>query len=222
MAIAKTVFTSTTQAGNGTEVYAFLNANKSGYFDSVTQDESGNITCTVGGVACLKLGFDGSTKSVRITAANGTYSQNNWGVRKWEYAYVTSKGLWLYSNILIGYVSPNPISVFITKTNADDTAIVAIYDADSSSSEAFVTADVLNSGVAVRYIGNGIFASNSNAKAVYPSGVTTLTQIPLTAAGMSYAPYLYFTQFSQYPFTPSELTVGTTQYVYDGRIALRE
>lgn len=221
MAITKTVFTATTQAGNAAEVYAFLNANKAGYFDSVTQDESGNITCTVGGVDCLKLGFDGNAKSVRITAANGTVSQNNWGVRRWEYAYATSKGLWLYSNILVGYVSPNPVSVFITKTDTDDTAIVAVYDADSSQNESFVTADVLNNSVVVRYTGAGIYSSNA-AKIIFTSGVTTLTQIPLTTGGVSYTPYLYFTQFSQYPFIPSILTVGTTQYVYDGRIALRE
>ena len=219
MAITKTVFTATTQAANAAEVYAFLNANKSGWFDSVTQDESGNIICTVGGVDCLKLGFDGSTKNVKITAANGTYKQDYYANIKWQYAYVTSKGLWLYSNAVFSGTAWQ-VSVFITNTDSGDTAIVAIITTGSSSM-GLVTADVLNDSVNMIYNSSGIY-STGIAKIIFTSGVTTLTQIPLTTGGTSYTPYLYFTQFSQYPFTPSVLTVGTTQYAYDGRIALKE
>lgn len=222
MAITKTVFTATTRAANAAEVYAFLNANKSGWFDSVTQDESGNITCTVGGVDCLKLGFDGTTKSVKISAANGTSRQGYFANIKWGYAYATSKGLWLYSYALFSGTASYPISIFITNTDSGDTAIVAICDGSSTTEMAFITTDVLNDGVVRRYYGGGTYPNGSGSKIIFQSGVTTLTQIPLTTGGTSYTPYLYFTQFSQYPFTPSILTVGTTQYAYDGRIALRE
>lgn len=224
MAITKTVFTATTQAANAAEVYAFLNANKSGYFDSVTQDESGNITCTVGDVDCLELSFsfDGSTKSIKISAANGTSSQGSFANIKWEYAYATSKGLWLYSYAIFGGNASYPISIFITNTDSGDTAIVAICDGSNTAEMAFITADVLNGSVVRRYNGSGLYPTGSGSKIIFQSGVTTLTQIPLTTGGTSYTPDLFFTQFSQYPFTPSILTVGTTQYAYDGRIALRE
>lgn len=224
MAITKTVFTATTQAGNAAEVYAFLNANKSGYFDSVTQDESGNIICTVGGVDCLKLSFDGSTKSIKISAANGTSRQGYFANIKWEYAYATSKGLWLYSYALFSAnaKASYPISIFITNTDSGDTAIVAICDGSNTAEMAFITADVLNGSVVRRHNGSGLYPTGSGSKIIYPSGVTTLTPIVLTESGTSYTPDLFFTLFTQYPFTPSILTVGTTQYAYDGRIALRE
>lgn len=222
MAITKTVFTATTQAANAAEVYAFLNANKSGCFDSVTQDESGNITCTVGDVDCLKLGFDGTTKSVKISAANGTSRQGYFANIKWEYAYATSKGLWLYSYALFSATAQYPISIFITNTDSGDTAIVAICDGSSTAEMAFITTDVLNGGVVRRYYGGGTYSSGSGSKIIYPSGVTTLTPIVLTESGTSYTPDLFFTLFTQYRFTPSVLLIGGTRYVYDGRIALRE
>ncbi len=87
---------------------------------------------------------------------------------------------------------------------------------------AFITADVLNGSVVRRHNGCGLYPTGSGSKIIYPSGVTTLTPIVLTESGTSYTPDLFFTLFTQYPFTPSILTVGTTQYAYDGRIALRE
>ncbi len=68
MAIEKTVFTGRTQAANAPEVYAFLNANKEGYFDSVEMDgATDNITCYVGETPVLTLGFDGTSKNIKIT-----------------------------------------------------------------------------------------------------------------------------------------------------------
>lgn len=217
MAIAKTVFTGATYAANAAEVYAFLNANKSGYFNSVTKDSETNlITCTANGVDCLKLGFDSNTRSIIITAANSTTKSNWINDVRWEYAYATSKGLWLYSRHTVsGTDLGMTYSVFITKTDTDKIALVSIFGGQYIGNMDFVVADVMTDNVFTVFSGgiNVIF---------FDSGLTTLTQIPLTQNGTSYAPYLYITQFAQYRDVPSVLTVGTSQYVYDGRIALKE
>lgn len=221
MAITKTVFDVSSQALNAADVFAFLNANKSGWFDSVTQDASGNITCTADGVDCLNFGFDNAKSNIIITAANNTTVHDTETNYRWEYGYITSKGIMLYSKRQVTNVVARDISVFITKNDSGDIVIVSVYDAYSSSQMDFVVADVLNSNVIIIYEGAGLHSGGS-ASIIMPSGVTTLTPIALTNNNISYTPDLFFTLFSQYRFTPSVLTIGGTQYVYDGRIALRE
>lgn len=221
MAIVKTVFDVSSQALNAADVFAFLNANKSGWFDSVTQDASGNITCTADGVDCLKLGFDDSKKNITITTANNTTAHDDATNYRWEYGYVTSKGIMLYSKRQVTSAVNRDISVFITKNDSGDIAIVSIWDGYSSSQMDFVVADILNSGVTIIYEGGGLHSGGS-ASIIMPSGVTTFTPIALTNNNISYTPDLFFTLFSQYRYIPSVLTIGGTQYVYDGRIALRE
>ena len=116
MAIEKTVFSGTTQAALAPEVYAFLNANKDGYFDSVVMDEtSHSISCYVDETPALVLGFGAAVPGVKITLANGAYYNGYTERLIWSYAVKTSKGLALY----------NPYNtVYITKTNNGTTAIL--------------------------------------------------------------------------------------------------
>ena len=220
MAIVKTVFDVSSQALNAADVFAFLNANKSGWFDSVTQDTSGNITCTVDGVDCLKLGFDGSKRNITITTANNTTGTDNNTNYRWEYGYVTSKGIMLYSKRQAANVVNRDISLFITKNDSGDIAIVSIWDGYNSNQAVFVVADIFNGDVTQIY--NGTVLTANDPFPISPSGVTTFTPIALTNNNISYTPDLFFTLFSQYCYIPSVLTIGGTQYVYDGRIALRE
>ena len=221
MAIVKTVFDVSSLALNAADVFAFLNANKSGWFDSVTQDASGNITCTADGVDCLELGLDGSKRNITITAANNTTAHDDATNYHWEYGYVTSKGIMLYSKRQGTYVAGRDISVFITKNDSGDIAIVSIWEGYSSNQMDFVVADIFNGSVTYLYDGSSVLIA-TNPAPIMPSGVTTFTPIALTTGGTSYTPDLFFTLFAQYRFTPSVLTIGGTQYVYDGRIALRE
>ena len=147
MAITKTVFDVSSQALNAADVFAFLNANKSGWFDSVTQDASGNITCTADEVDCLKLGFDGSMRNITITAANNTTGTDNNTTYRWEYGYVTSKGIMLYSKRQAANVVNRDISLFITKNDSGDIAIVSIWDGYNSNQAVFVVADIFNGDV---------------------------------------------------------------------------
>lgn len=221
MAITKTVFDVSSQALNAANVFAFLNANKSGWFDSVTQDASGNITCTADGVDCLNFGFDNAKSNIIITAANNTTAHDDAANYRWEYGYITSKGIMLYSKRQGTTVAAKDISVFITKNDSGDIAIVSIWDGYNSSQMDFVVADIFNGSVTYLYDGSSVLTA-VNPAPIMPSGVTTLTPIALTNNNISYTPDLFFTLFSQYRYTPSVLTIGGTQYVYDGRIALRE
>lgn len=221
MAITKTVFDVSSQALNAADVFAFLNANKSGWFDSVTQDASGNITCTVDGVDCLELGFDNAKRNITVTAANNTTASDDATGYRWEYGYVTSKGIMLYSKRQSTSDVNRDISLFITKNDSGDIAIVSIWDGYNSNQMDFVVVDIFNGSVTYLYDASSVLTA-ANPAPIMQSGVTTFTPIALTNDNISYTPDLFFTLFSQYCYIPSVLTIGGTQYVYDGRIALRE
>lgn len=220
MAIAKTIFTGTTLAEQAAEVYAFLNANKSGYFDSVTQDESGNISCMVGETVALKLGFDGTTKNIIITLANGETVSTYNATTAWGYAYKTDRGLYLHD---VHNENQYPFSVYIAKTDTDSTAIVAYMSINSSTNQrALYCADITGgNAIYVPYSINVLYQSIYSAIAA-TAGSTTLTPLPLTSNTASYAPDLCMMFFSQYPYTPAVITIGTTQYVSNGFLALKE
>ncbi len=216
MAIEKTVFTGTTQTANAPEVYAFLNANKSGYFDSVTMDETtGNVICTLNGVNVLTLGFDGSTKSIVVRLLNGTASSAYDTSVIWKYGIKTSNGLCIYR----GSALP---SVFITKTNEDTLAIV--YRAKTATStvgsDDFLAFDIEH-GTSAFEIHNSISSTFPTA-AAWSTGLTAFVPYPLSESYESYAPNLFITPFTQYKGIVSKLTANGKEYFYNGYIALAD
>jgi hypothetical protein len=206
MAIEKTVFTGTTQAANAPEVYAFLNANKEGYFDSVEMDEmSHNITCYVGETPALTLGFDGTEKNVKITLSNGvvysTYPKTN----LWKYAIKTSKGLVLVMDYN---------SLFITKSSTDTTAILFVgQESSSTTSPYYKCADIVHSSAMFRFL-------YPSSDSITVTEFTAFVPIPLGANIESYASDVYFTPYIQYKNVTSKLTANGREYFYNGIIAL--
>lgn len=206
MAIEKTVFTGTTQAANAPEVYAFLNANKEGYFDSVEMDEStNNITCYVGETLALTLGFDGTTKNIKITLANGTVYSAHPTTNLWKYAVKTSKGL-----VLVMDYS----TLFIAKSSADTTAILFCGQESSSTINMFYKCtDIVHSTAMYEFL----YSPSSTIKA---AGLTAFVPIPLGADIESYTPDVYITLYTQYRGVTSKLTANGREYFYNGVIAL--
>lgn len=206
MAIKKTVFTGTTQAANAPEVYAFLNANKAGYFDSVEMDEtSHNITCYVGETPALTLGFDGTSKNIKITLTNGVVYSAYPVTNLWRYAVKTSKGL-----VLVMDYS----TVWITESSMGTTAILFCgQESSSTSSLYYKCADIVHSTAMYEFV-------YSPSDAMKAAGSTAFVPIPLGANIESYTPDVYFTPYTQYREVTSKLTANGREYFYNGIIAL--
>lgn len=217
MAIVKTVFTATTLAANEPEVLAFLQANATGYFDSIA-DADGVISCMVGSVTALALSFSSGSAKTTLSLANGaavtTYTAAN--NERFVAGYKTDYGLVLEGSTGQTYI--------ITKTNTNSTAIVAglhitsgnyaVYSGCIVSSSAWFspTGSSATSAVSARqgYIINPAAA------------LTTLTPLPFGNSG-TYAPNLFVTCFTENGGLTSvrRLVVNDVEYVYDGTFALR-
>jgi hypothetical protein len=206
MAIEKTVFTGTTQAANAPEVYAFLNANKEGYFDSVEMDEtSHNITCYVGETPAITLGFDGTAKNIKITLANGVVYSAYPTTNLWRYAVKTSKGLVLVMDYN---------SLFITKSSADTTAILfAGQESSSTAGLYYKCADIVRSTAMFRFL-------YPSSDSITVTEFTAFVPIPLGANIESYTSDVYFTPYVQYKNGTSKLTSNGREYYYSDYIAL--
>lgn len=206
MAIEKTVFTGSTQAANAPEVYAFLNANKESYFDSVEMDEtSHNITCYVGETPALTLGFDGTSKNITITLTNGVVYSAYPTTNLWKYAIKTSKGLVLVMNYS---------SLFITKSSTDTTAMFFCGQESSSTSNLYYKcADIVHSTAMYEF-------TKSVSYSIIAADLTVFVPIPLGANIESYAPDVYLTSYTQYFGVVSKLTANGREYFYNGIIAL--
>lgn len=206
MAIEKTVFTAATQEANAPEVYAFLNTNKAGYFDSIEMDETtNNITCYVGETAALTLGFDGTAKNIKITLANGTVYSAYPTTNLWKYAIKTSKGLMLVMDYN---------SLFITKSSADTTAMFFCGQESSSTSSLYTKcADIVHSTVMYEFV-------RSTSNSIMAAEFTAFAPIPLGANIESYASDVYFTPYAQYKGITGILVANNREYYYNGYIAL--
>lgn len=216
MAIEKTVFTGTTQAANAPEVYEFLNANKAGYFDSVVMDETtNNVTCYAGETAALLFGFNGSSSAVvKITLANGESASDTRSAGNstlWLYGIKTSKGL-----ALRGAGTSEARSIIISKTDSGSLAIIAQI-CKTSSATTLAAADILHGA---EFISTGGTTLNGSTNPISNSGLTTLTQIPLSKTAEIYAPDVYITFFGQYIGTAGKLAANGKEYYYTGYIAL--
>lgn len=228
MAIEKTVFNYSTQGANADTVFAFLHDEAIDYFDSVTQDSSTKtILCTVDGVNVLTLGFNGTAKSVTVTAPNGTYTQSADSNRIWEYAYKTSKGIMLLSNRMTNTGNAYVTSVFITKDNNNNTAIAAIIATNITYSQyrSLTTATMGSQANRFTMFVDAAWLSSRDSQTMpwyWATAITAMVPLPLTNTTADYAPDLFFPVFSQFPYTPAVLTIGSTKYVSDGRLLLRE
>lgn len=198
MAITKTGFSGTTAETNAAEVTAWLQANALGLFTSII-NESNIITCTVhgGGQLIIKP----NVREWQVVLGNGTsqnidhYDNNN----KVTEAYVTSKGIALYSEANMW--------IFVVKSNNNSIGIVFAIN----SGRNYYFADFASSVS---------FKSDVNNIKHTQMGMTSLCACPLGNGG-TYGDGLYFVPFYEYT-NQGILSLHGKSYVYDGWFALEE
>lgn len=215
MAIIKTVFDGMTAAQKSANMLAFLQANKTGYFDSVTADANGNISCYVGEICALKFGFDGSTKDIGFTLSNGvSVSSYTANPTAWAYGIKADGGIFLYN---VPSSNPTGVKLFIGRSDADTLAFAVTAAISSSSIRAF-TIDFEGTGV-FPILASGTFAELAG-KVSTERAATSLCPLALDLETQRYTPKLFFVPFSQYQGQMCELTLGGKSYFYDGIFAM--
>lgn len=208
MALAKTTFTGTTQAANAPEILAYLQANATEYFDTITADATGNVECKIGQTTVLKLGFDNSTSSA-VTLLNGTteeaYNNNDW----FTYAIKTASGIYLNSWDYGAF--------FITKSDKGTTA-VCWERKDGTNTYKYICADFTYSPD-FYVLSQGSWGAIQSAM-TKQAPLTSLA--PIVCYGECYMPNLFVATYSEYAYTKGIFTIGNTQYVSDGAIMLKD
>lgn len=213
MAIEKTYFTSTTAYASMAEIYEYLAANATDYFDTIEQttDDSGNVTnisCKVGTQEVLLLTVSGSYIYIKSTLVNGTQVSYN-GLYVVYFAFVkkTSTGL-----LLSGIVrNTSFVSVWITKSNNDDTMIIV---GDNS----YNYVQFIDSGVSTAL--KSVTFSNSTLPIL--SSYTALC--PICTEYGSYSPNAFlvvFTQLEKRYEADADITANGTEYAVRGAVCLK-
>lgn len=205
MAIEKTIFTTTSQAANAPEVLEWLTANSAEYFDTVSADESGNITCTISGKTALVLGFDGTTKSITVYLDNGVSIEDFLTTEVCSYGVKTSYGL---------YLKGTTYRIFVTKSNNGGVGFV-LYNRTTSAS-------VVKYYVGDFYASKSIWAASANGEAVMSQAGDLTTISSIVCPGGTYLPNLFTTPFSEYLGTECILEKNNERYWYNGYIALKD
>ena len=214
MAIVKTVFTATTLAANAPEVLAFLQANAAAYFDSLSEAD-GVISCMVGSVAALALSFNGTDKTA-LSLSNGAtievYGASS--NERFIAGYKTDYGVLLEGSTGQTYI--------ITKTNANNTAIVAGFKASTTSYAVYSGNIASSSAWFYPATGNNVVSARQKYTVDPAAALTTLTPLPFGGSG-TYAPNLLVSCFTENGGITSvkRLVVNDVEYVYDGAFALR-
>lgn len=200
MAISKTVFSGTTAETNAAEVTAWLQANATAFFSTITNSEN-IITCDVigGGQVIIKP----KVREWQVKLGNSTsLTIDHYGAYDGvSAAFVTSKGIALFSD---------PMWIFIAKSNNNTIGIVCYQNSNWNSLH---FAD-FSTSVA--------FKNDSNNIKQTEMGVTSLCVCPFGMSG-NYADGLYCTPFYEYS-QRGIITVPMTgkSYVYSGYLALEE
>lgn len=222
MAIEKTTFTMTeiSNSAASTEILAWLQANASEYFTSITSTESNNdningVACKIGDLTAIAL-YPSSTNTGYTTAlrlGSGLSLRHN-GTQKFPCAYKTSKGVVLFDN------AHKPI--FITKDkNTNNTIALACLNMVTYN-YAYVAADFINGEELLRINSGSSSYYELRTKATIPAGATAMCPIIFGATG-SYNEGLFLAKFNQnVNATECIIGIGEKQYIFDGAIALEE
>ena len=222
MAIVKTTFTGQTLAAQATELLTYLQANAANYFDTISADGDGNITCYVGETAALLIGMDGTTTR-KVTLANGQYIQTTSGdtaggntvhAALFRYAKKTANGILLATNEgKVSAVNAGYTFFFIAKNENSDTCILGTLAAGTYQNPTYYFgADIKNDTSIYNYISNVTWANR--AQLSHSAPVTALT--PAIFSGGHYAPKAFIGTFSQFALTECDVNINGKSYASDG------
>ena len=217
MAIVKTIFVGTTLATQKAELLEYLQTNAADYFDEITADANGNISCKVGNTVALMIGMDGTTKR-RVILSSGNYIETAATDAisvPFSYGKKTANGLLLRSNnVELNGTGVGAMYIFVCKNENGDTCIFGDLKTGMSSggSTTYFTADIKNDSTILKLIdGDSTSARSSLSKS---ATVTALT--PLIFSNGHYAPKAFFGTFNQYALTECDLNINGKSYISDG------
>lgn len=224
MAHIKYYFNQSSVGANAEDVARWLSENAAEYFDSYEVDTSAGegypaISCKIGETEALYFKVISPTWStssgrtayiaLRLTLIKGVAKEidglGGTGVSfsRIKYGIKTVGGVLLMMN--------DAHNLYITKTNAGDTAVYAKWQYyESTQKQGFFAADLI--------AGTSVHAP-ALASVVMASDMTSLG--PVCFPGGSYAPALYLTPYTQHKGTPGLIYVDGTVYAYDGYVALK-
>lgn len=224
MAISKTVFTGTSKSTQAPEVLTWMQANATNFFDSITANENGDITCTYDGTAALVLGFyynsadvGAATRDATLRLANGTTLATQASNLIWDYGVATSTGI-----ILVSRGASNDIKtyLYVTKTDKGNTAIFITCNTTDNYGH-FHGGDIKNSLNWADYFGR--YDDIMTVVPVWSSSASLTTLTPVCINGYpAYTPNLYYMRFSEYPGIAGKLSINGSDYYSTGYLALKE
>lgn len=210
MAVIKTVFTGTTTEQRAAEMLAYLQANASGFFDSITADETGNISCVIDNVTALYLPYP--TGNYTFAIKNGTtFSDFNSGAILFNVGYHSTYGILLQGDTRTCAVAKNELG---------HTVLVGIFRTTSNSSSYgyrfadFTDGTIINAPWGYNH-------SAAEAKTVCARSADLTAIVPCVFSGGHYSEGLCVTPFAEYAGSPGLLDLNGTQYGYDGALALK-
>ena len=214
MAITKYVFTGTSWSAQASEMFSWLQANATDFFDTISKD-SNIITCSKDGVNALVLRFNGTDKDVTMCLANGEVLTLDSVGTLYNYAVKTSTGILLNNNGKFSY----PTHLFITKTNNNDLAFVVTGFLDSYCH--FFVGDFSNSPLWDDvYGGNNQLYTNYITYWGITSSLTTLTPLCIKSSA-TYTPDLNFMRFCEFPQIAGKISIGGVEFYSNGYLALK-
>lgn len=208
MALTKYLVHGSTMAQRADEILEFLQTHATDYFDTISADEDGNITCYVGEVPALYLPYENDEK-LKVTIANDDSFEDYYaGEVVFSVIYYSSHGIMLKSTNW---------TIAIGKNNNGHTVIV--FPAQSGSANTTIGyrfADIVD-GIAI----TTTFGESSDYKETISKTTPMTAIIPTVFDSGFYCDGLLLTIYSEYPGISGILTIGDTQYGYDGAVALR-
>lgn len=227
MAIVKTIFTGQTLEAQAPALLAYLQANATNYFDTITADENGNVSCYVGETAALLFGMDGTTTR-KVSLSNGQYVEttaeasesNTARTVLIKYAKKTSNGIMIVTkDTKCSNLDTGAITLVISKDESGDTCIIGRIQAGTQSSDLIhvFAADIKNDATIFKPL---ITNKAGLGGLSHQAPISAFTSVGFTSA--HYAPKVFFTTFSQFAAVECDVTKNGKSYATDGYFALSD
>ena len=230
MAIVKTMFVGTTLAAQASELLTYLQANTNAFFDTISADSDGNISCYVGETAALIIGMDGTTTrkvtlkngaSIEVSSTAGTSAGTVPKSTLFRYAKKTANGVLLVTYAgTIGGSEVGATTTFITKNENGDTVIYGYFQTtnNSTNTATYFFADIDNDTTIFTPLTNTAYVNRGQLSHSAPT--TALT--PVIFSGGHYAPKAYIATFNQFALTECDININGRSYASDGVCVLSD
>ena len=207
MAINKTIFTADRTAQKS-EILSWLQANAADYFDEISEDNNGNIVCSLENGAGFSFIFDSTSIEYEIESKTGV-THSIYGSSSLKYTkagVVTSKGF-----MIVGALSASSDNIIIiSKTSTGKTAVSMLAASTTGSNRYFSAIDM---------DGDADWLRTGNNAVAFSAPVTSLAPVCFSCG--THCEHTFFTPFTQFE-NPCIMQLNGKKYAYGGYLALEE